>query len=148
MKKLVKESLESSTDIEKLKRFAEENDLDFKMTSKGSPSVSVSLKEPKYVFKGYDQYGVPNLAMRISYGITYTDREIYPVSLRKSFYGLVGDWDTTRERKYGMHVTDVDRLLFLLDPKEKVINQTLMGRFSTVEEALDRIKLNVKKELK
>jgi hypothetical protein len=180
MKKLVKESLDdemlsNDTDknLQQIKKFAEENDLDFGINKNGNPSVSMDVDYD--MMESYEGKTWPSLVKNIRYTLTYVPTDNWTqkerknsISLRKTWIGIVDTRNAYKNhpdpKKMGYNacfgftnsrfMEYEERLLKLKDDlksgeyKTKLtsIKQVLLGRFTDIDEALDRIKKNIIKE--
>lgn len=169
--KFINESL-TDNDVDKIKDYAEKNNLDFSVNRIGTPSLLMDVYHK--IVKRYDQRSWPALVIAIKYTFTFTDQH-KPISLRKIWYGYEAD----TEMDLAIFVKQIEILKKLTnegikhltgrDPKEieelatealkkmtpqqrkhfsepKNLKQSLMGRYATIEEALDRVSVNYPKD--
>ena len=120
------------------------------VNTKGTPIVIVKL-DPGYLKLGkYDQAGWLNHVYSIEYTLTVIpEREDY-VSVRKYWKGISGRTGHFDHYYYQLSQKEVKEFYknSVNDKKNKLIDAVLLGRFKTVTEALNRIKLNIEKEKK
>jgi hypothetical protein len=120
------------------------------VNTKGTPIIIVKL-DPGYLKLGkYDQAGWLNHVYSVEYTLTVIpEREDY-VSVRKYWKGICGKTDHFASYYYQLSQKDVKEFYksTLNERKDRLIDAVLLGRFKTVTEALNRIKLNIEKERK
>jgi hypothetical protein len=131
---------------EKIKQFAEQNGYEFGINKNKTPYISIPTHQE--LIQSYDQLSWPTLVLEINYTFTYTDQDM-EISLRKIWYGQepvhTDYWEIyPNEAKFEKFREDLKTGIFPM----KNLKQNLMGRFKTIEEALERAKLNIQKELR
>ena len=151
-----KKALNLTDDVIEIKKFAKKNGWEYGMNKNNTPFISIEASYPMML--AYDQYAWPVIVKKINYTFTYTDQD-NPISLRKIWYGyespeggsgsnkfLISKWAEKEELQKNQ--ANFAKFAEKQNLPIKNLKQSLMGRFSNIENALNRIQQSVAKELK
>ena len=135
--------------VELMKKFAEDNGFEFGFNKNKTPYISVPVNY--FEFLRYYPRTWPVLVKKIHYTVTYVESGWENKhSLRKIWYGYESD-----PIDFDRHYFDKEQMMQAFQRQLKTqklpmknLKQNLMGRFSNGHDIIERIKLNVKKELK
>jgi hypothetical protein len=133
--------------VELMKKFAEDNGFEFGFNKNKTPYISVPVDY--FDFLSYYPRTWPVLVKKIHYTVTYVEDWENKYSLRKIWYGY-------ESSPYGFYkYYDKEKMLNAFQRQLKTqkfplknLKQNLMGRYSNGHDIIERIKLNVKKELR
>jgi len=134
----------ANSNLEKIKGFARTNHYEFGFNKNKNPFISIPVDYE--IWQSYDRLVWPAEVEDVKYAFTYTDWG-KGISLRKTWYGTESPnareyWRMSEEQMLAKFRSEKDNF------KYKNLKQSLLGRFETIEEALSRTSLNIKKELR